>query len=189
MKMARPIVALVIAMAGIPAMAQSQNSGSATDTSKPAATEKAPASTTPAKKPETAQKPKKVWTDDDMGSLKSSVSVVGTRNQPQNQMESADDPSDGKTDPHAQLVRRYRDSIDSLRTQIGEAEARIAQLKNFKAENGSPSGGINPNHGYNMLPPEEQVKQLEARKRQLQDKIEDLENQARKEGIDPGELR
>lgn len=86
-------------------------------------------------------------------------------------------------------MRQYREAIDQLRTQIGEAEARIAQLKNFKADNGSPGGGINPNHEYNMVPPEEQVKQLEARKKELEAKIEDLENQARKEGIDPGELR
>jgi len=36
---------------------------------------------------------------------------------------------------------------------------------------------------------EDQVKQLEAKKKQLQGKIDDLENEARKSGIDPGKLR
>jgi hypothetical protein len=62
-------------------------------------------------------------------------------------------------------------------------------LKNFKGGDSGPSGGINPNARYNMIPLDEQVKQLEAKKKQLEANIEDVENQARKEGIEPGELR
>jgi cell division protein FtsB len=40
-----------------------------------------------------------------------------------------------------------------------------------------------------MIPLDEQVKQLEAKKKQLEANIEDMENQAKKEGIEPGELR
>jgi uncharacterized protein (UPF0335 family) len=40
-----------------------------------------------------------------------------------------------------------------------------------------------------MVPLEDQVKQLEAKKKQLQGQIDDLENEARKNGIDPGKLR
>jgi hypothetical protein len=40
-----------------------------------------------------------------------------------------------------------------------------------------------------MVPLDEQEKQLEAKKKQLLATIEDLENQAKKEGIEPGELR
>jgi uncharacterized protein (UPF0335 family) len=36
---------------------------------------------------------------------------------------------------------------------------------------------------------EDQVKQLEDKKKQLQGKIEDVENEARKNGIDSGDLR
>jgi uncharacterized protein (UPF0335 family) len=43
--------------------------------------------------------------------------------------------------------------------------------------------------GYNMVPLTEQVKQLEDAKKQLQAQIEDIENEARKNGIAPGELR
>ena len=189
MKMAGPLAVLWLVLTGVPAMAQSQGSGSNADTSKPAPAEKTPAATPRNKKLDATQKPKKVWTNDDVGSLKSSVSVVGGKNQPQSQSESADDANEEGSDLHARKVRQYRDAIEQLRLQIGQADARIAQLKNFKADNGSPSGGINPNHEYSMVPPEEQVKQLEARKKELEAKIEDLENQARKEGIDPGDLR
>jgi hypothetical protein len=40
-----------------------------------------------------------------------------------------------------------------------------------------------------MVPLDEQVKQLEAKKKQLLTNIEELENQAKKEGIEPGEVR
>ncbi len=96
---------------------------------------------------------------------------------------------DEDLDPRAEKVRQYRDAIDQAITQIADADAQISKLKDFKGENVAPSGGINPSQTYNMVPPEEQVKQLETRKKQLEGKIEDLENQARKEGIDPGELR
>jgi len=68
-------------------------------------------------------------------------------------------------------------------------DKRIDQLKNFKGENSSPSGGVNINQGYNMVPLEDQVKQLEEKKKQFAAKIDDLELQARKNGIDSGDLR
>jgi uncharacterized protein (UPF0335 family) len=40
-----------------------------------------------------------------------------------------------------------------------------------------------------MVPVEEQVKQLEDKKKKLQSKIDDIEVEARKNGIDSGDLR
>jgi hypothetical protein len=76
-----------------------------------------------------------------------------------------------------------------LRKKIDVADQKISQMKNFKGNDSSPSGGINPNRGYSMTPVDEQVKQLEAKKKQLLASIEELEVQARKEGIEPGEIR
>jgi len=86
-------------------------------------------------------------------------------------------------------ILQYRAAIGELRKKIDAADQRISQLKNFKAEDSSPSGGINPNRGYNMIPLDEQVKQLEAKKKQWLGNIDDVENQAKKEGIEPGDLR
>ncbi|HUN61472.1 MAG TPA: hypothetical protein VMU53_05770, partial [Candidatus Sulfotelmatobacter sp.] len=66
---------------------------------------------------------------------------------------------------------------------------RIAQLKNFKADNTTPSGGINLHQGYDTVPLEDQVKQLEEKKAKLQANLDDTEAEARKNGIEPGELR
>jgi len=143
------------------------------------------AQATPEKK-----KPKKVWTNEEVGALPGKVSVVGQASpgvEPRRSAGYGSSPDRGQG--QESQIDSYRQQIGELRNQIDAADQRIAQLKNFKGENGSPTGGINPNQGYNMVPLEDQVKQLEAKKKQLQGQIDDLENEARKNGIDPGKLR
>jgi len=195
--------------AAVPCLAQSQDSGSSSASSaKPAAppangqtnvsTDKANASqdktNAPADKTSipTAEKkkPKKVWTNDEIESVKGGISVVGD-----------DDPSSGykvvrKTasstnanETRKMQIENYRCQIQELQSDIDAVDERIAQLKNFKADNSTPSGGINPYQGYNMVPLEDQIKQLEGQKKQLNAKIEDVENDARKNGIESGDLR
>jgi|ERR1700739_5018702 len=136
-----------------------------------------------------SDKTKKVWTNDEMGSLQGPVSVVGTKRPGDGSGQTSANGTHGAVDPRRGKILRYRAAIAELQKKIDAGDARIAQMKNFKAEDSSPNGGINPNRGYNMIPLDEQVKQLEARKKQLLASIEDLENQAKKEGIEPGELR
>lgn len=143
-------------------------------------------STPPAGK---TDKTKKVWTNDNVKTLQGTVSVVGTNRQGERQTQSSLYGAGAAGDPRRGKILQYRATIGELRKKIDAADQRISQLKNFKAENSSPSGGINPNRGYNMIPLDEQVKQLEAKKRQWLGNIDDLENQAKKEGIEPGELR
>jgi hypothetical protein len=133
------------------------------------------------------KKPKKVWTNDEIGSVTGDVSVVGD-GKSANSRRPAEESHDSY-DAHAEQVRNYRDQIQQLRDQIDAADSRIEQLKNFKGENTSASGGININQGYNMVPVEEQVKRFEERKKKLRAKIDDVEVEAKKNGIDPGELR
>jgi hypothetical protein len=143
-------------------------------------------STPPAGKTEKA---KKVWTNEEVGNLQGTVSVVGTSRPGEHQSQSSQEGYGAAADPRRGKILRYRAAIGELRKKIDAVDQRIAQLKNFKADNSGPSGGINPNRGYNMVPLDEQVKQLEAKKKQLLASIEELENQAKKEGIEPGELR
>jgi hypothetical protein len=133
------------------------------------------------------KKAKKVWTNDEIGSVKGGVSVVGDGKQGEPSRAAAEESSGDSQG--AEPVRKYRDQIRQLRDQIAAADRRIEQLKGFKGENTSPSAGININQSYNMVPVEEQVKQLEEKKRKLEGKIEDVEVEAKKNGLDPGELR
>ena len=136
------------------------------------------------------KKPKKVWTNDEVATLPGEVSVVGEANQGVEPRRKAGyDSASDRGQAQERQIDSYRQQIGELRNQIDAADQRIAQLKNFKGENGSPTGGINPNKGYNMVPLEDQIKQLEEKKKKLQGQIDDLENEARKNGIDPGKLR
>jgi chromosome segregation ATPase len=173
-----------------PAVAQTPDPAGTTsnNTSKPLA--KPTAANPQEKKSSDSNKTKKVWTNDNVGSLKGGVSVIGDKNQSSENAKDYENEADSdEADQKQARVNQYRDALEQLRAQIDDADRRIDKLRNFKGENTRPDGGINPNQKYNMVPPEEQVKQLEARKKQLQAKIEDLENQARKEGIDAGDLR
>lgn len=183
MKSTRLLFAFLFAAVS-PAL-HAQDSGAAGNNSQPAAA--APESKAAEKKP------KKVWTNESVGTLNGPISVVGDASPDKAAAKPASAEAKKSSAPvnalHSAVVRRYRDEITQLKTQIGLADARISQMKNFKANVAAPSGGLDPNKGYTMLPPEEQIKQLEAKKKQLQAKIDDLELQAEKEGIDPGELR
>jgi len=132
-----------------------------------------------------AEKTKKVWTNEEVGTLKGSISVVGD---PAKASNSKTGPT-AKGNPRQATIQRYREAIGELKRKIAEADARIERFRNFKADDASPKGGLDPHKGYTMLAPEEQMKLLEAKKKQWQDKIDDLEVQAKKEGIEPGELR
>jgi hypothetical protein len=172
--------------AALPAIAQSPDSGS---TPPPSSAKPAdPAPTAPAATDK--KKPKKVWTNDEIGSVKGNVSVVGDGNsssaKPGQAQSSASGPA---SDARQQQIENYRNQIQGYKDQIDAIDKQIDQLKNFKAENTSPSGGIKMHQGYNMVPLEDQVKQLEDKKKQLQAKIDDTEVEARKNGIDPGDLR
>ena len=136
-----------------------------------------------------SEKTKKVWTNDEVGSLQGTVSVVGADRPAEHQPQSRQSGNGGAADLRRGKILRYRAAIADLQQKIDAVDRRIAQFKNFKAEDSSPSGGINPNRGYSMVPSDVQVKQLEEKKKQLLANIEDLENQAKKEGIEPGELR
>jgi len=132
------------------------------------------------------EKPKKVWTNEEVGDLQGPVSVVGSKRSPEGSTQSS---QSWAAASRQEKIQRYRAAIADLRKKIDAADQRIAQYKNFKADDSSPNGGINPHKGYSMVPLDEQVKQLEEKKKQLLASIEELENQAKKEGIEPGELR
>ena len=181
---------VLLLLALTPTLTQAQDASSeASATPAPAATQ-AKILPPPAPVDKEKKKPKKVWTNDEIGSVKGGVSVVGEPDF------SADDRQSSKTyqasnqkNLRQQQTSYYRGQIQQLQGQIDAADKRISQLKNFKGENTAPSGGINPTQGYNMVPLENQVKQLEERKKQLQAKIADVENDARKNGIASGDLR
>ena len=189
--------AIILLFMAAPCLAQTPETPSGTaDGNKPAATNTGSGTAGKPSSTIEAKKPKKVWTNDELGSVKGAVSVVGDGNatggatSAKKSLDSVDDPAPPENkEARQKQVEAYRGQIRQLQAQIDAADKRIAQLRNFKGENTSPAGGINPNQGYNMVPIEDQVRQLEDKKKQAQAKIDDVESDARKNGIEPGELR
>jgi outer membrane murein-binding lipoprotein Lpp len=189
MKLFHLSVLLLLAIFPLASRAQDNNSDSPGGSTPAPIPDAQPTSSKPASSAE-IRKPKKVWTNDEIKSLKGSISVVGDSSGSSGDLDLKKLPrASGEKDLRQQRIDKYRNQIQDLQAQIDAADLRITQLRNFKGENPAPSGGINPAHSYNMVPLEEQVKQLEEKKKQLTAKIDDLENEAKKIGIAPGDLR
>jgi hypothetical protein len=172
---------------------QSSNPGgqSGSDTVKSVAQSSAASGQDPAER--TKKKPKKVWTNDEISTRGGigSVSVVGNSADTDTKPSSKDDSTQttNASPLKERQVAAYRNRLHQLHIELETTEKKISELRNFKADNTSASGGINMNHRYSMTPVEDQVKRLEEKKKQLQIQIDAVEDQARKNGVEPGELR
>jgi hypothetical protein len=185
-------------VSGASVCAAQSSSGSGQQSPAPSATTPIPAKTAESKDPaadkgkaKDKKKAKKVWTEDDISKV-GGISVVGDssastpapgRGSQKPSGTNSDDPAQGKQ------VDYYRDQLRPLQAQLDATDKKIDELRNFKADNSSASGGINPNHGYSMTPIPDQIKQLEEKKKQIQDRIDAVVDDARKKGIEPGQLR
>jgi Tfp pilus assembly protein FimV len=171
MNITTAILVGTLLFATLPVRAQSQDSSSAVN---PSAEKK---------------KPKKVWTNDEIGKGSDGVSVVGEAGAQGNDSKKKPDSPANNNDPRQRQIHEYKAQLAQLQSRIDAIDKRINQLKNFKGENTSPSGGINMNQGYTMVPIPDQIKQLEEKKRQLRAKMDDVETEAHKNGISSDDLR
>jgi hypothetical protein len=167
------LVILLILVAACSTAAQTTDAGSQQPPSP------APASQQPAQ----PQKPKKVWTNENLSDANGAVSVVGgdAKSKPKSAFSK---PAD------AQYVASARKQLEKLQSQIADADKQIADLTNFsKGEPSTGAGGIKLNKGYNRDPIEVQIRTLQEKKKDLQAQIDALLDEARKNGVEPGQLR
>lgn len=122
---------------------------------------------------------KKVWTNDDLQGGRG-VSVVGDkRNQNYHMTQNAD----------SAAVARIRKNLEKLSAQLEDTNHKLTDLKKFEAGETVHDPGRQVNKGLNRVPVDQQIAQLEASKKKLESQIGDLLDEARKKGIDPGQLR
>jgi prefoldin subunit 5 len=183
------ILAAILFFGALPCAAQSPADSGSSPSSSSSAKPAAPASNAPANNTADKKKTKKVWTNDEIGKVNGGISVVGDANAPGSDAKKKPENIKGNDDLRQRQIDNYKNQIAQLQSQIDAIDKRVSQLKNFKAENTGSSGGINPNQGYNMVPLEDQVKQLDEKKKQLLAKIDDVQSDARKNGIDSDDLR
>jgi len=132
--------------------------------------------------PAEAKKLKKVWTNDDIPSSKSAVSVVGDpKNKPKR------DPS---KPANAQYVASVRKQLDKLQGEIADIDKQLADLKNFSSgEPSTTASGIKLDKSYQREPIEVQMRALQDKKKDLESKVDALLDEARKKGVDSSQLR
>jgi chromosome segregation ATPase len=138
------------------------------------------------------KRPKKVWTNDEISRVggEGSISVVGNTNEASAKTASKGAAkSAGAASLKEKQVANYRNRLRQLQNQLETTEKQISNLRNFNGESTGTSGGINMNRRYSISSVEDQIKTLEEKKKQIQAQISDIEDAARKDGIEPGELR
>jgi len=129
----------------------------------------------------TSTPPKKVWTNDDLHG-RTGVSVVGDKRN-QNYHMSPEQTADPAT------VSRIRKGLEKLNSQLADTNGKLVELRNFQSGENLNAGGRQINKGLNRVPVDQQIAQLETSKKKLEGQIGDLLDEARKKGIDPGQLR
>ena len=159
--------------------AQSSQSGSDSGSAKPATQSQPPAAAAPQTKDQSSgkdqakekKKPKKVWTEEEISAVGGSISVVGDQH-PSNSSSGASAmpaASDGRGTAY------YRGRLAPLRQQIEDLDREIRQMKNSK-------GNVRENV-------DSQVQIRETQREKIQKQINEMEEDARRHGIAPGDLR
>lgn len=130
---------------------------------------------------------KKVWTNDDMGTLHSDPSVANYQPKGGNGGKKS---AAASGNSHAHDPNWYRQQIKKLQQQIPPIDEKIAELQkgvsggtvNDPTTSSRPYGGVHPGSW------EQQISDLQAKKAGIQDKISSLEDQARHAGISPNDI-
>ncbi|HKV23448.1 MAG TPA: hypothetical protein VJN93_02555 [Candidatus Acidoferrum sp.] len=153
-------------------------SGAANSNAQAPSSTQVPASTPPAN----TKKTKKVWTNDDVSGLNGPISVVGSSKT------KGSVTAEGKAD--SEYIANTRKQLQKLQSQLHATDEQLVDLKNFASgKTPSTTGGYDLSKGYNRVPVNQQITNLEAKKADLQGKIDVLLDEARKKGVEPGQLR
>jgi hypothetical protein len=134
--------------------------------------------------PADPKKSKKVWTNDNLSDANGAVSVVGNSKAGANTNSHPAKPAD------VEYIASVRKQLDKLKGQMADADKQIADLTNFsRGEPSTSASGIKLGKGYNRDPIEVQIRALQEKKKDFQSKMDALLDEARKKGVEPGQLR
>jgi len=126
--------------------------------------------------------PKKVWTNENLSEANGRVSVVGDKR-------NAKYPLTPSKTADAATVARIRKNLQKLQGQVEDIKKQLASYKEFKEGEAVSTSGYQVDKGYGRIPVEQQMVMLEKKKKDLETQIDEQLDEARKKGIDPGQLR
>jgi predicted lipoprotein len=125
--------------------------------------------------------PKKVWTNEDLPTGKNGVSVVGDkRNKAYHSGSQTGDPV---------TAARMKNDLAKLQKQLDDVNSKLKTYKEFQDGEAVSKGERDMSQAYSRTPVDQQMQHLLDKKKQLETQIGDLLDDARKKGIDPGDLR
>ena len=159
------------ALLAVPCVAQSQNQPA------PDSNSAAPSAPATGNSGSASSAPKKVWTNEDMPSAKPSADK-------RNQNSTAP-----KQTADAATVQRIRQNLQKLQSQLDDVNKKLKSYNDFMKGEAVSTGSREMDKGVNRVPVDQQMAQLEEKKKQLEGQISDLYDDARKKGIDQGQLR
>ena len=127
--------------------------------------------------------PKKIWTNENISEAGGQVSVVGD-----NQNHKKDGVKSGKTaDPGT--VSRIRQDLQKLQAQLDDVTLQLNSFREFQEGETVTKSSNEILKGYTRMPIDQQMSVLKDKKKKLQEQIDSLLDEARKKGIEPGQLR
>jgi hypothetical protein len=140
------------------------------------------------------EKPAHVFTNDNMSSVHGTISVVGDSSSgvSGDSDDSADQAQEDSASSSSQQEQYWRSQANAIKYQIDAVDRQIAQVKDEISKQGAvsfdPSAGLAQGvivvHDRNA-----QIKNLEDQKQNLEKRLDDLADSARKAGADPGWVR
>ncbi len=141
-----------------------------------------PNPTPPAASPSKSPTPKKVWTNENLVEAGGNVSVVGDKRNQKYTMTPAK-PADPGT------VSRIKQDLQKLQAQLEEVNQKLTSFKDFEEGETVTKGEEDASTSYTRMPVNQQMNALQKKKKKLETQIDALIDEARKKGIEPGQLR
>ena len=174
--------------------AQDPTVSSRTQASEPSPTATSAPMAAPAKA--SKPKPKRVWTNEDLGEVGGTISVVGHSQssvankaaEPRQAKSASPKPADGTVD--AKTLAAVRQQLQKLQADLASVDQQLSDLKGFSKGDAKGTGTLSTNtFQYSTASVEDQLKQLQTKKANIQAAIDNLLDAARASGIEPGQLR
>jgi len=130
------------------------------------------------------KKAKKVWTNENLTEVSgSAISQIGAAKNGASRKSAASKPAS------AQVVASFRKHLATLQAQLTDMDKQIADLKSFSKGEYSHANGLQMHKSYTMEPVQDQILNLEEKRKILAAQMDSVFDAARKRGIEPGQLR
>jgi hypothetical protein len=170
---------LLLIHPAIPVAAQDGGQTAPAQSSPPPSSQSPSAQSSPGKNPG----PVKIWTNDD---LPTAGEPALRAKAPKKNSRAGPDAGQAADPKYAAGIKKQ---LDTLQAQLEDTDKQLAGLKSFRDGENVTTPGVELRKGINRTPVDQQITALEIKKKQLQEKISDLLDEARKKGVEPGQLR